>query len=165
MAPVRVISIDLDLEYEEVTLVVPDEQLSLAIGRHGVSSKLVANLINLKVNIVSLSDAAGFGIEVLWNGNITKEELESHEFLNNINRRRGGDDKRKRGAHKDEAQQDAKKASAHDEIDETNFVQATSIDEIQENINLFDEIADSSNETADFNVDELDDTYDEYYEK
>jgi N utilization substance protein A len=80
MAPVRVISIDLDLEYEEVTLVVPDEQLSLAIGRHGVSSKLVANLINLKVNIVSLSDAAGFGIEVLWNGNITKEELESHEI-------------------------------------------------------------------------------------
>jgi N utilization substance protein A len=65
MAPVRVISIDLDLEYEEVTLVVPDEQLSLAIGRHGVSSKLVANLINLKVNIVSLSDAADFGIEVL----------------------------------------------------------------------------------------------------
>jgi hypothetical protein len=58
-----------------------------------------------------------------------------------------------------------KKASAHDEIDETNFVQATSIDEIQENINLFDEIADSSNETVDFNVDELDDTYDEYYEK
>lgn len=163
MTPVRVISIELDEEFDEVTIIVPNEQLSLAIGRHGISSKLVANLIQLKVNIISLNDAAEYGIEVLWNGNITKEELESPEFLQNINRRRDDFKKSLQGNNnQDNKTKKVEREEAQDEVDESIFVQDTSIDEIQENLNAFENLADSQeDETTDFDIN---DDYDDYYE-
>ncbi|WP_339023195.1 transcription termination factor NusA [Spiroplasma endosymbiont of Crioceris asparagi] len=82
LSPVKVISIDYDAEKNEAKVIVPDEQLSLAIGKKGMAARLVANLVKTRINIFSLSDSARQDIPNLWNGNITKEDLESKTFLN-----------------------------------------------------------------------------------
>lgn len=63
MAPVRVVSVDVDLENNEADIIVPNEQLSLAIGRGGVAARLVANLLKMKINIISVKQAQEIGIE------------------------------------------------------------------------------------------------------
>ncbi|ASP28091.1 transcription elongation factor NusA [Spiroplasma corruscae] len=88
LAPVRVISIAIDDDNNECFIVVPNEQLSLAIGKKGMAARLVANLVSMKINIYSLDVANEKNIEILWNGNITKEELENTSFIENANRRR-----------------------------------------------------------------------------
>ncbi|MDQ0567922.1 transcription termination factor NusA [Mycoplasma yeatsii] len=78
MSPVKVISVNnVDGEYD---IVVPNQQLSLAIGKQGIAAKLIANLVKTKVNIYSLSNALNDNIDILWNGNITKEEVENNIF-------------------------------------------------------------------------------------
>ncbi|AKU79566.1 transcription termination factor NusA [Spiroplasma turonicum] len=88
LTPVRVISIDIDEDNNECFIVVPNEQLSLAIGKKGMAARLVANLVNMKINIYSLNVAIEKEIDILWNGNITKEELETTNFIENTNKRR-----------------------------------------------------------------------------
>ncbi|ATG97458.1 transcription termination factor NusA [Mesoplasma lactucae] len=88
MAPVRVVSVDVDEENNEADIIVPDEQLSLAIGRNGIAARIVANLLKMKINILSVSQAQELGIPVQWNGNITEEELTSKDFLDATNRRK-----------------------------------------------------------------------------
>lgn len=78
MSPVKVISVNnVDGEYD---IVVPNQQLSLAIGKQGIVAKLIANLVKTKVNIYSLSNALNDNIDILWNGNITKQEVENNIF-------------------------------------------------------------------------------------
>ncbi|AVP49064.1 transcription termination factor NusA [Williamsoniiplasma luminosum] len=88
MAPVRVISINFIEGTEEIDVVVPNEQLSLAIGKKGVAARLVANLIKKRVNIYSYDDAQKFAIDINWNGNITLAELTSPEFVESTIRRK-----------------------------------------------------------------------------
>ncbi|WP_031543156.1 transcription termination factor NusA [Mesoplasma photuris] len=88
MAPVRVISVSYNEEDGECDVIVPNEQLSLAIGKSGIAARLVANLLKLRVNIFSYENAITDGIEILWNGNITEAELSDPEFLANVNRRK-----------------------------------------------------------------------------
>ncbi|PPE05496.1 transcription termination factor NusA [Williamsoniiplasma lucivorax] len=88
MAPVRVISINFVEGTEEIDIVVPNEQLSLAIGKKGVAARLVANLIRKRINIYSYDDAQQFSIDINWNGNITLTELTSPEFIESTMRRR-----------------------------------------------------------------------------
>ncbi|MCL8211242.1 hypothetical protein LD125_00252 [Mesoplasma sp. JKS002658] len=90
MAPVRVVSVDVDLENNEADIIVPNEQLSLAIGRGGVAARLVANLLKMKINIISVKQAQEIGIENKWNGNISPDELASKEFIDSTMRRRKG---------------------------------------------------------------------------
>ncbi len=90
MAPVRVVSVDVDLENNEADIIVPNEQLSLAIGRGGVAARLVANLLKMKINIISVKQAQEIGIENKWNGNISPDELTSKEFIDSTMRRRKG---------------------------------------------------------------------------
>ncbi|WP_374696731.1 transcription termination factor NusA [Spiroplasma endosymbiont of Polydrusus formosus] len=75
LSPVKVISIITNEEGKEADVVVPDEQLSLAIGKGGSTAKLVANLTKWKINIMSYNEALTKQIEILWNGNLTAEEL------------------------------------------------------------------------------------------
>lgn len=88
MAPVRVASIDFNPETGECNVVVPNQQLSLAIGRRGMSARLVANIVQKRINIFSYDDAQQQGIDILWNGNISLEEMNSSEFIANANSRR-----------------------------------------------------------------------------
>ncbi len=75
LSPVKVISIITNEEEKEADVVVPDEQLSLAIGKCGSAAKLVAKLTKWKLNIMSYNEALTKQIEILWNGNLTTEEL------------------------------------------------------------------------------------------
>jgi N utilization substance protein A len=60
LAPARAISADLiDAESKAVRVVVPDYQLSLAIGRQGQNARLAARLSGAKIDIVSDAQSPG----------------------------------------------------------------------------------------------------------
>ncbi|QVK09058.1 transcription termination factor NusA [Mycoplasma mycoides] len=78
MTPVKVISINkIGDEYD---IVVPDTQLSLAIGKQGVAAKLIASLLKTKINIFSYSTALKENMDILWNGDTTKQEVETNTY-------------------------------------------------------------------------------------
>jgi N utilization substance protein A len=57
LAPARVISVEVTEEEMAVTAVVPDEQLSLAIGKEGQNARLAAKLTGWKIDIKGASVA------------------------------------------------------------------------------------------------------------
>ncbi|QVJ96607.1 transcription termination/antitermination protein NusA [Mycoplasma mycoides subsp. capri] len=78
MTPVKVISINkIGDEYD---IVVPDTQLSLAIGKQGVAAKLIASLLKTKINIFSYSTALKENMDILWNGDTTIQEVETNTY-------------------------------------------------------------------------------------
>src|ERR1035437_3914057 len=58
LAPARVREVFVDDETREATVVVPDDQLALAIGKEGLNARLAARLSGWKVDIVSDSEFA-----------------------------------------------------------------------------------------------------------
>ncbi len=58
LAPARVREVLVDDETREATVVVPDDQLALAIGKEGLNARLAARLSGWKVDIVSDSEFA-----------------------------------------------------------------------------------------------------------
>lgn len=61
LSPARAQSILLDHEQKRARVVVPDDQLSLAIGRGGHNVRLAARLAGWRVTLCSTSEAAGGG--------------------------------------------------------------------------------------------------------
>ncbi len=57
LSPAQVLSVTVNDEEETTTVVVPDNQLSLAIGKEGQNVRLAAKLIGLRIDIKSASDA------------------------------------------------------------------------------------------------------------
>lgn len=55
LSPAKAISVDVDVEEKVANIVVPDSQLSLAIGRDGQNAKLAARLTGYKIDIKSES--------------------------------------------------------------------------------------------------------------
>ncbi|ADR23947.1 transcription termination factor NusA [Mycoplasma leachii PG50] len=79
MTPVKVISINkIGDEYD---IVVPDSQLSLAIGKQGITAKLIASLLKTKINIFSYSIALKENMDILWNGDTTKQEVKTNSYI------------------------------------------------------------------------------------
>jgi N utilization substance protein A len=58
LSPARVEHVWLDPETKTATVVVPDNQLSLAIGKEGQNARLAAKLTKWRIDIKSLSEAA-----------------------------------------------------------------------------------------------------------
>ncbi len=58
LSPAKVEHVWLDPETKTATVVVPDNQLSLAIGKEGQNARLAAKLTNWRIDIKSLSEAA-----------------------------------------------------------------------------------------------------------
>ncbi len=58
LSPARVREVVVDDEGQQTTVIVPDDQLSLAIGRDGQNARLAAKLTGWKVDITSESDFA-----------------------------------------------------------------------------------------------------------
>ncbi|MBC7231850.1 MAG: transcription termination/antitermination protein NusA [Chloroflexi bacterium] len=58
LSPAKVEHVWLDRETKTATVVVPDNQLSLAIGKEGQNARLAAKLTNWRIDIKSLSEAA-----------------------------------------------------------------------------------------------------------
>ncbi len=59
LSPARVEHVWLDEQSKTATVVVPDNQLSLAIGKEGQNARLAAKLTNWRIDIKSLSESAG----------------------------------------------------------------------------------------------------------
>ena len=68
LSPARVREVLVDDEANEATVVVPDDQLSLAIGKEGLNARLAARLTGWKVDIVSESEFARTEAEAAYGG-------------------------------------------------------------------------------------------------
>src|SRR6188508_2301991 len=68
LSPARVREVLVDDESSEATVVVPDDQLSLAIGKEGLNARLAARLTGWKVDIVSESEFARAEADAAFGG-------------------------------------------------------------------------------------------------
>ena len=57
LSPSKVVTVDVDVEEKSAKVVVPDYQLSLAIGKEGQNARLAARLTGYKIDIKSESQA------------------------------------------------------------------------------------------------------------
>src|SRR5713101_1721162 len=68
LSPARVREVYLDDDAKEATVVVPDDQLALAIGKEGMNARLAARLTGWKVDIQSDSEFAQAEADVAFGG-------------------------------------------------------------------------------------------------
>jgi len=68
LSPAKVVSVEVDPEEKSARVIVPDYQLSLAIGREGQNARLAARLTGYKIDIKSESQAGTY-YEEQWNNN------------------------------------------------------------------------------------------------
>lgn len=75
LSPSKVLDVIVNKEEKSTVVIVPDYQLSLAIGKRGQNARLAAKLTNWKIDIKSESDARELGIypreEPLFSPNLT----------------------------------------------------------------------------------------------
>ena len=79
LSPSKVLDVIVEEEEKSTTVIVPDYQLSLAIGKRGQNARLAAKLTGWKIDIKSESDARELGIYPNPNSpfNVDEEEEES----------------------------------------------------------------------------------------
>ncbi|MGD6816130.1 transcription termination factor NusA [Metabacillus sp. 84] len=77
LSPSKVVEVKVNEEDKATTVIVPDYQLSLAIGKRGQNARLAAKLTNWKIDIKSESDAAKLG---LLNENADKPDEAEYEL-------------------------------------------------------------------------------------
>src|ERR687886_552549 len=75
LSPARVREVYLDDEGREATVVVPDDQLALAIGKEGMNARLAARLTGWKVDIKSDTEFAQAEAEAAFAGEGDDEEF------------------------------------------------------------------------------------------
>ena len=75
LSPARVREVYLDDEAKEATVVVPDDQLALAIGKEGMNARLAARLTGWKVDIKSDTEFATEEAEAAYAGDGADEEF------------------------------------------------------------------------------------------
>jgi N utilization substance protein A len=68
LSPARVREVLLDDDAQEATVIVPDDQLALAIGKEGLNARLAARLTGWKVDIQSDSEFAQAEAEAAYGG-------------------------------------------------------------------------------------------------
>src|SRR4051812_360172 len=75
LAPARVREVLVDDEDEQATVVVPDDQLSLAIGREGQNARLAAKLTGWRIDIKSETEFAEEEAEIAFSGGEDDDEV------------------------------------------------------------------------------------------
>ncbi|MGM7635803.1 transcription termination factor NusA [Bacillus sp. Hm123] len=80
LSPSKVVDVQVDEENKATTVVVPDYQLSLAIGKRGQNARLAAKLTNWKIDIKSESDAREAGIYPREDIVIQSVDEEAYDF-------------------------------------------------------------------------------------
>jgi N utilization substance protein A len=75
LSPARVREVYLDDDGKEATVVVPDDQLALAIGKEGMNARLAARLTGWKIDIQSDTEFAQAEADVAFGGGGGEEEL------------------------------------------------------------------------------------------
>ena len=83
LSPAEVTRVYVDNDEESLEMIVPDDQLSLAIGKKGQNVRLAAKLTGWKIDIMSETRAAEAELEELTGGgnNDAAEEAEAAELL------------------------------------------------------------------------------------
>ena len=82
LLPAQILAVDIKENEKFAQVIVPDDQLSLAIGKSGQNARLAAKLTNWKIDIKSETQFR----EMLMNANNEQEELKvDEEESNNIN--------------------------------------------------------------------------------
>jgi len=82
LAPADVTKMEFNQDQSEVTVTVPDDQLSLAIGRGGTNVKLAAKLVGVRIKVIS--DKVDPGIVVSGNEEYEIDQLGLDEKVRNI---------------------------------------------------------------------------------
>jgi transcription termination/antitermination protein NusA len=75
LSPARVREVYIDDETRDATVVVPDDQLALAIGKEGLNARLAARLTGWKVDIQSDSEFAQAEADAAYGGGDSGEEF------------------------------------------------------------------------------------------
>jgi N utilization substance protein A len=75
LSPARVREVFVDDETKEATVIVPDDQLALAIGKEGLNARLAARLTGWKVDIQSDTEFAQAEAEAAYGGGGEGEEF------------------------------------------------------------------------------------------
>jgi N utilization substance protein A len=75
LSPARVREVLVDDDSRETTVIVPDDQLSLAIGKEGMNARLAARLTGWKIDIQSESQFAEAEAEAAFAGAGDDEEF------------------------------------------------------------------------------------------
>jgi len=75
LSPARVREVYLDDDAKEATVVVPDDQLALAIGKEGMNARLAARLTGWKVDIQSDTEFAQAEADVAFGGGGDEQDL------------------------------------------------------------------------------------------
>jgi N utilization substance protein A len=74
LSPARVREVFVDDETKEATVVVPDDQLALAIGKEGLNARLAARLSGWRIDIVSDTEFAQQEADAAYGGGGEDEE-------------------------------------------------------------------------------------------
>ncbi|MBG9455214.1 transcription elongation factor NusA [Lysinibacillus sphaericus] len=80
LSPSKVLDVQVDEEEKSTTVVVPDYQLSLAIGKRGQNARLAAKLTGWKIDIKSETDARELGIYPSATSTFIPAEDEESDF-------------------------------------------------------------------------------------
>src|SRR4051812_146939 len=75
LAPARVREVLVDDDAQQATVVVPDDQLSLAIGREGQNARLAAKLTGWRIDIKSETEFAEEEAEIAFSGGEDDDEV------------------------------------------------------------------------------------------
>jgi N utilization substance protein A len=73
LSPARVREVYIDDETRDATVIVPDDQLALAIGKEGLNARLAARLTGWKIDIQSDSEFAAAQAEAAFGGSEQEE--------------------------------------------------------------------------------------------
>ncbi|MCQ2529803.1 MAG: transcription termination factor NusA [Lachnospiraceae bacterium] len=79
LSPAKVISVLADDEEKTATVIVPDYQLSLAIGKEGQNARLAARLTGFKIDILNETQAADI-LDEIYEGDYEGAEEDAEEF-------------------------------------------------------------------------------------
>lgn len=81
LSPAKVVSVKVNTEEKTAKVVVPDYQLSLAIGKEGQNARLAARLTNYKIDIKSESQAGEFEEVTELSEEFLQENPQTEEIL------------------------------------------------------------------------------------
>lgn len=84
LSPSKVISVTINESQKSALAIVPDDKLSLAIGRSGQNVRLAARLTGWKIDVRSESQSEEYATEVARNINVDSVELSDEDLFGEI---------------------------------------------------------------------------------
>lgn len=87
LSPARVAQVFLEenpYEGKTAVVIVPDDQLSLAIGREGQNARLAAKLTGWRIDIKSLTEAAGWSLDNVRHAAADSNLVKNAEFIEQV---------------------------------------------------------------------------------